>query len=58
MSKCCSNTTMEPGCHVTVKVDVAKIVGYLCIASVLIIGIIFGTRCYSNIVKHKKDYIY
>ena len=35
---------------VTVEVNVTKIVKYACIASVLIIGIIFGTKCYSKIL--------
>ena len=35
---------------VIIEVNVTKIVKYACIASVLIIGIIFGTKCYSKIL--------
>ena len=35
---------------VSVKVDVTKIVKYVCIAGVLIVAIIFATRCISNIL--------
>lgn len=40
------NEAPAEGVSVQVKVDATKIVRYLCIAGVLIIGIIFGTRCY------------
>lgn len=43
---CKSQIEAETG--VTVKVDVAKIVKYVCIAGVLIVAIIFGTKCFSN----------
>lgn len=48
---CCkqSEEIMEPG--VSVKVDVSKIVKYVCLAGVLIVGIIFGTKCAINIIK-------
>lgn len=39
------NTSLE------VKVDVTKIVKYVCIAGILIIGIIFGTKCMTNLSK-------
>lgn len=38
---------------VTIEVNVTKIVKYACIASVLIIGIIFGTKCYCKILSEK-----
>jgi hypothetical protein len=34
--------------RVTVNVDVTRIVKYACIAGVLIVGIILGTRCCHN----------
>ena len=50
---CKSQIEAETG--VTVKVDVAKIVKYICIAGVLIVAIIFGTRCFSNILKNSNN---
>ena len=55
MKKDCCPTTFESGCNVTVKVDVAKIVGCLCTAAVLIIAIIFGTKCYTKLFIAMKD---
>ncbi|MDF2539037.1 MAG: putative rane protein [Herbinix sp.] len=43
LKDCCS--TNETGSSVTVKVDVTKIVKYVCIAGIFIVGIIFGTKC-------------
>lgn len=40
---------------VTVDVNVTRIVKYICIASVLIVGIIFGTRCYRDMLKKMED---
>lgn len=37
---------------ISVKVDVAKIVGYCCMASVMIVGIIFGTGVYKKIIEN------
>lgn len=37
------------GASVTVRVDVTKIVRYLCFTGVLVVGIIFGTRCWREI---------
>jgi len=48
LKDCCS--PKDAGAIVTVKVDVTKIVKYVCVASVFIIGIIFGTRCYNKIL--------
>jgi hypothetical protein len=48
-----SEEIMEPG--VSVKVDVTKIVKYVCIAGVLIVGIIFGTKCAINMLKINKS---
>lgn len=44
-------TAIETKPSVTVEVNVTKIVKYACIASVLIIGIIFGTTCYQKVLK-------
>lgn len=46
---CC--TPMDPGTSVSVTVDVTKIVKYVCCAGILIVGIIFGTRCYHKLVQ-------
>jgi hypothetical protein len=37
---------------VTVRVDVTKIVKYVCIAGVMVVGIIFGTKCYQKILEN------
>lgn len=44
---CCTDTN---GSAVTVKVDVSKIVKYVCISGVLIVGIIFGTKCFMKML--------
>jgi hypothetical protein len=36
---------------ITIDINVAEIVKYLCIAGVLIIGIIFGSKCIHSIFK-------
>jgi len=42
--ECCSQE--NEGCSsVNVHVDVTKIVKYVCIAGVFVVGIIFGTKC-------------
>lgn len=35
---------------VTVRVDVTKIVKYVCFTGIVIVGIIFGTRCYQKML--------
>ncbi|NLP35122.1 MAG: hypothetical protein GX359_08005 [Clostridiales bacterium] len=45
---CC--TPKGKGSSVTVNVDVTKIVKYVCITGVFIVGIIFGTRCYYKLL--------
>ncbi|NLK74928.1 MAG: hypothetical protein GX288_06520 [Clostridiales bacterium] len=52
-SDCCS--TDNKGTNVTVQIDVTKIVKYVCVSAVLIVGIIFGTRCYKNLIIDNKD---
>ena len=41
--------------NVTVDVDVSKIVRNACIASVLIVGIIFGCRTYRKLVQWQNE---
>lgn len=41
----------EKGSSVTVNVDVTKIVKYVCVTGVFIVGIIFGTRCYNRLLE-------
>jgi hypothetical protein len=36
---------------VNVTVNVTKIVKYLCFAGIVIVGIIFGTRCYQKMIE-------
>jgi hypothetical protein len=48
MKDCCS--PKESGSLVTVNVDVTKIVKYVCIAGIFVVGIIFGTRCYQKLL--------
>ncbi len=58
LKNCC--TSEESGSYVKVNVDVTKIVKYCAFAGVLIVGIIFGTRCFRNMLEedffdqHKK----
>lgn len=49
------NEAPAEGVSVQVKVDATKIVRCICIAGVLIIGIIFGTRCYLESYKEIFD---
>ncbi len=50
MSKkeCCSEKSS--GSSVTVLVDVSKMVKYLCFAGIIIVGIIFGSKCYQKML--------
>ena len=41
------------GVNVTVAVDVTDIVKYVTFAGIAIVGIIFGTRCYTQCVRAK-----
>lgn len=52
MSKkdCCEPNDIGAS-SVKVTVDVTRIVKYVCIAGVVIVGIIFGTKCYQNLLK-------
>ncbi len=49
----CKNSIQEPAeSGVSVKVDVTKIVKYVCIAGVVIVSVIFITKCLSNILNN------
>jgi len=39
------------GTSIHVSVDITKIVKYVCCAGVLIVGIIFGSKCYETMIK-------
>jgi hypothetical protein len=47
---CCSEE--QGDCKVTVVVEVNKIIKYLSIAAVVIVGIIFGTRTFTKMLQH------
>lgn len=47
-----SDQNTQVGVSVNVLVDVPKIVKYMCIAAITIIGIIFGTRCYHKMIEN------
>lgn len=42
---------MDLSTNVTVTVDVTKIVKYLCCAGIVIVGIIFGTKCWHKMIQ-------
>ena len=44
----------EKGTSVTVRVDGTKIVRYLCITGIFVVGIIFGTRFYLDMLKEQE----
>ncbi|WP_313134459.1 hypothetical protein [Anaerocolumna sp.] len=39
----------------SLNIDVTKIVKYVCIAGVMIVAIIFGTRCYLKMINKDKE---
>lgn len=39
----------------SLNIDVTKIVKYVCIAGVLIVGIVFGTLCYMKILNKQNE---
>jgi hypothetical protein len=53
MKDCCSSKDVDPSGNVNVYVivDVPKIVKYSCVAGVLIVGIIFGTKCFHKMLE-------
>ncbi|HHX13198.1 MAG TPA: hypothetical protein GX731_10275 [Clostridiales bacterium] len=52
-SDCCE----EVDVNVKVNVDVGKIVKYVCITAVLIVGIIFGTNCYNKMLSNNRAHL-
>jgi hypothetical protein len=54
LKNCCTPKDAEGGSNVNVNVnvDVPKIVKYTCVAGVLIVGIIFGTKCFRKMLEH------
>ncbi|MDF2952198.1 MAG: hypothetical protein K0S18_1781 [Anaerocolumna sp.] len=46
---------IRPGINVDVKVDVACIIKYMCLAAVLIVGIIFGSKCIGTMIKKHNE---
>ena len=51
----CNKREQAEGTSVTVRVDVTKIVRYLCITGILVVGIIFGTKCYMELIKEQEE---
>jgi len=51
--KDCCTSPEKVESTVTVIVDVTKIVKYVCFAGILIVGIIFGTKCYQNMFEQE-----
>ncbi|HWT76699.1 MAG TPA: hypothetical protein VN258_18530 [Mobilitalea sp.] len=47
---CCSNDECR-NVNVNVNVDVPKIVKYSCITGILIVGIIFGSKCFGKMLE-------
>ena len=51
MSKnCCSEEETKEKVSVQVNVDVPKIIKYLSVAAVLIVGIVFGTKTFQKML--------
>lgn len=48
LKNCCVPEKLDPS--VTVNVDVTRIVKYVCFTGIVIVGIIFGTRCYQKML--------
>ena len=48
---CCEHKELGTS-SVNVSVDVTKIVKYVCCAGIVIVGIIFGTRCYQKMIEN------
>lgn len=51
LKSCCSSSDSNRKISVNVIVDVPKIVKYSCITGVLIVGIIFGTKLFRNMLE-------
>ena len=48
---CCSSEACDCKCDVKVNVEVNKIIRALCVAAVLIVGIIFGTKTFRTMLE-------
>lgn len=46
----CCEPNENGGSSVNVSVDVTKIVKYACCSAIVIVGIIFGTKCYQKMI--------
>lgn len=51
LKNCCSSNDVDHKVSVNVNVDVPKIVKYSCVTGVLIVGIIFGTKLFHNMLE-------
>lgn len=51
LKNCANPMESTSNVNVTVNVDVPKIVKYCAVAGILIVGIIFGTRCFRNMME-------
>lgn len=51
MSKDCCLNDGSRNVSVNVNVDVPKIVKYSCFTGILIVGIIFGTKCFGKMLE-------
>lgn len=49
----CCEPKLPGSSSVDVSVNVTKIVKYVCFAGIVIVGIIFGTRCYQKMIEHE-----
>ena len=50
LKNCCTSNDADRNVSVNVNVDVPKIVKYACFTGVLIVGIIFGTKLFKNML--------
>lgn len=50
--KCCPDT--KSGSNIAIDVNVTKIVKCACVTGVLIVGFIYGEKCYRNYLESKK----
>ena len=48
-----NNTKSDNGANVTVSVDVTKIVKYVAIAGIAIVGIIFGCKAWTDVERQR-----
>lgn len=54
LKNCCENKHKEKEygtSSVHISVDITKIVKYLCCTGIIIVGIIFSSRCYRDMIK-------